>query len=313
MKRKIFFHLGLPKTGTTFLQREYFQQIENIRYLGKFEGVVDNIYFTTKLFYFLFGASKNEFICTGVNALHEELELLEKKIFGKIQPEVPLLISDEELVCQILLPRKVSKEGFFSLNIKEGFERLKMFQDKVNLDFYFIYCHRDPAEFFHSFYAQFYWYFSQQRELNTFFKYVNYGLSGAASKLGFAVIVQKQIAQVVKNIFSETHLYETNYEYFVENPATSVDEISRFLMVNKTSEPIDFTIKHNSRRTGGSDILRFGDKYPHWIPRKSSSMWSLLMNFLSAVYNKVSRRDTKNSKVEIELSNEIKGMFAEKE
>ncbi len=113
MKRKIFFHLGLPKTGTTFLQREYFQRIENIRYLGKFDGIVDNIHFTSKLFYFLFGAGKDEFVCTGIKALHEELELLEIKTFGNVQSEVPLLISDEELMCQILLPRKISKEGFF--------------------------------------------------------------------------------------------------------------------------------------------------------------------------------------------------------
>ncbi len=199
------------------------------------------------------------------------------------------------------------------MNIKEVFERLKLFQIKENLDFYFIYCHRDPAEFFHSFYAQFYWYFSQQRELDTFFKYVKYGLSGAVGKLGFAIIEQKQIAQVVKSIFSETHLHETNYEYFVKNPTGFIDEVSRFLMVDKTSYSIDFTIKHNSRRTSSSDVLRFGDKYPHWIPRISPSMRSLLMIFLSAVYNKVSGRDTKNSKVEIELSNEIKGMFAEKE
>ena len=40
---------------------------------------------------------------------------------------------------------------------------------------------------------------------------------------------------------------------------------------------------HNSRKTSGNDAIRFGDTYPHWIPRKSPSFRVIVTTFLLAL------------------------------
>jgi hypothetical protein len=187
-----------------------------------------------------------------------------------------------------------------------------MFQTKVELEFYFIYCHRNPADFFHSFYAQFYWYFKQIIELNTFVKYVAYGCSEPVGRLGFTLIGRKEIVQIVKDVFSSDHILQINYESFVQDPVSFIDKISNFLMLKKHDFVVDFSIRHNSRKSGSNDALRLGDTYPHWIPRKSPSFTFIVITCLQAIYNKILGRDTENIKVEIELTKGLRDMFCKR-
>lgn len=79
---KIIFHIGYPRTGTTFLQKNFFEINDNINYLGpKYYNIDSKPFFSyEKMFYINKIDLKNEINNKNSDFLFKDLKLSEKKV-----------------------------------------------------------------------------------------------------------------------------------------------------------------------------------------------------------------------------------------
>ena len=94
-RNKIFFHIGMPKTATSYMQKYVFPIIPNIHYLGKFFEEEHN-FFDQDFRYDIIFLSYEEFICKYSKTHLEDIfrPYLDKDI----------LISEEGIIGYIFLP-----------------------------------------------------------------------------------------------------------------------------------------------------------------------------------------------------------------
>ena len=153
-KKIIYFHIGYPKTATTFLQKNFFRKHPQINYLSRHYGNKDNN--LSKILNYIFDLNDDKFDQNKKNL---------KKIFNKIkflQHKINL-ISEEDVLCH-----KAIKNN----NIYKTLKRINfIFNDKKNEVKYFFFI-RKQKDIIISYYRQFYFtYFS--KNFPQFNKFIN--------------------------------------------------------------------------------------------------------------------------------------------
>jgi hypothetical protein len=143
MRKKIFLHLGYPKTATSALQKYVFPSLESVCFLGKYEGQVNK--FSIKgLEQLLFDVSTHSF--EDFKSLKPDcncLELLEDNS----------LISEEVILFNILRPTLWKSN---SVRFSDVLSNLKYIESMANVEFKIIMTIRKQTEMITSVYAQCY-------------------------------------------------------------------------------------------------------------------------------------------------------------
>ena len=143
-KKLIYFHIGYPKTATTFLQKNLFRKHSQINYLSRHYGNEDSS--LTKILNDIFYLNDKKF---SQNKKHLK-KILKKIKFAKSKVN---LISEEDVLCH-----KATKNN----NIYKTLKRINfIFNDREHQVKYFFFI-RKQNEIIISYYRQFYFsYFSK--------------------------------------------------------------------------------------------------------------------------------------------------------
>ena len=163
MKKKIFIHVGYPKTATTTLQKHFYPKIEEINYLGIFDNQRENHVLGEKFFNKLFFSDD------------KSMELVSiKEIVGNIINDAGIwLISQEEFLALTLKRTKINKK-LVSPRSLDFAKRIRQVFCEEKYDVKIIVSIRKQDQMITSLYAQSYvHYHSLDEEVNTFNKFLN--------------------------------------------------------------------------------------------------------------------------------------------
>jgi len=217
--RKIFLHIGYPKTATTFLQSQIFPEIENIRYLGRYDGLENNLNHLNILVELLGHISDHSFEARlpeiGYNLKNEEVSK-----YGNVDDQIPLLISEEVILFRTIQPMHLPwLDKMLTVSPETVFKRLKIWAERENIDLHIILTIRNQADLIHSLYAEKYYYYNQFEHLNSFDKYLNVGLS--KKHYGDYGLINLEFDRVLKffsNFFDKSKLILLKYDQLKDEP-----------------------------------------------------------------------------------------------
>jgi hypothetical protein len=113
--RPLYIHIGLPRTGTTALQRHVFPQVNNFRYLGKeaglaYKGYMEDIQDVFEFIGALYHGSDFK-LGTHYDLFAQYLIRKEINKYIEQKKEIPLLLSNEGFTTHILKPVKCDIYG----------------------------------------------------------------------------------------------------------------------------------------------------------------------------------------------------------
>ena len=153
-KKIIYFHIGYPKTASTFLQKNFFRKHPQISYLSRHYGNKDNN--LTTILNYIFDLNDDKF---------KKNKKYLKKIFKRIkfsQKKINL-ISEEDVLCH----KAIKNNDIYTTLKRINF----IFNDKKNEVKYFFFI-RKQKDIIISYYRQFYFtYFS--KNFPHFNKFIN--------------------------------------------------------------------------------------------------------------------------------------------
>lgn len=170
-KRTVYFHLGYPKTATTFLQRNIFPKFKGLRYLGRLNGLDDNVGFIKTWLRYIPMASNAAF-STVLPKIHHQLEVEEKRLFGEVDLSTPLLISDEALLFRVLHPLNLSWYGLMAADLETVLRRVYQIFNPEKYHLKIILCLRKQDEMLHSIYAERFFYLRNFKKCDSFDAYL---------------------------------------------------------------------------------------------------------------------------------------------
>lgn len=178
-KRKVVLHIGWPKTGTTTLQKHVFGRIPDHRYLGKtpFGGDRNRVFFD---FVHLLAYCNDERFVEAQSIVKEGLTEIEKEQFGDLDPNIPLIISEEGILASLLKPSDHQHHGISTASPSALVKRLKSLESSWDVSFEILVTSRDPTDIVHGYYAQMFHIFRRIKGLQTYPSYLRAGMNPSA-------------------------------------------------------------------------------------------------------------------------------------
>jgi len=232
-KRKLYLHLGLPKTATTFLQRNFFSKLSGVRYLGREHGIHDYEQFINGLGNYLHFYPRA--------ALRNQLSLVESLIekdevnkFGNIDPALPIFISDEGLTFRFFDAFAKQWYGRSAACSENFFERLSWFSNQSNFDVHPILVLRRQVDWLPSFYAQKFMHLTRFENTSTFQDFLQYALNDGYYNSGFNNLDYSYLTGLCQQYFDSILLLP--YELLSDKPEIFYREIAGF--TGKTTNDI---------------------------------------------------------------------------
>lgn len=162
MRKKIYLHVGYPKTATSAFQKFLFPSVGCVSYIGKFEG------------------KAKRFASPGLENVLYSASTMKKEEFAKLK--IPLdiidltstqfLISDETLLFNIFRPSLWRSEA---IGIEDVVSNLRVLQISLGVEFHIIITIRNQLEMLTSMYAQCYnSCYSRMESTSTFDEFFKY-------------------------------------------------------------------------------------------------------------------------------------------
>ena len=228
--KKVFVHLGYPKTGTTFLQKNLFPFHRDIKYLGNKsydEKLIFPIDFKIFLFYY-FKLKK------GLLASNDQITQFNNEIYKfekNIEKTKANLISNEGF----LSPLSYFSRGFID------FFRFLNSKIKSEVKFFFIITSRNYDNLLFSFYCfnidRIRKTYPKIKSFQSFVEFLEFSKfeKDPAINYFYNCFDYKQIIIDIKKNFGTESLLHLKYEEFLDNKIQYFEKISLFL-------DIDFTI-----------------------------------------------------------------------
>jgi hypothetical protein len=221
--KSLILHLGLPKTGTTFLQKQCFPKVRNCAYLGKSyangnDRVRDKLVDLLECDEKKFNESKDAFL-SSINSIDEER----------------LLISDEMMIVD------TGKATW-----QKKIERLsRLFENNdVKLECIFL-LFRDPLQASYSFYVETY-----NLHKHKYPEYEDFVLNSNQSKIyNFSELVK-----VMKGRFNQKNIKIISYES-LKKSEKGLAGVFDIIDVESASHGGDLTIKENTKKVVGGDYV----------------------------------------------------------
>jgi hypothetical protein len=229
MRRKVYFHIGYPKTATSALQKYIFPNIEDLSYLGKFEGAAVK-YETSELENILLSAS---------TMLPEEFSGIPIASDLLSNFDFPVLISEETLLFNIFRPTLWRSN---SLSVKDVANNLARMERELNVDFHIVLTIRNQMEMVSSIYAQcFNSCYSRIPETITFNGFLDYLL---VSPNMLNALDYSSVYSIFSNVFRNVDLLV--YENLKEDPDKFLQSLSEIL----SRDVSDLNVRFDNVRQG---------------------------------------------------------------
>jgi hypothetical protein len=281
IKRKLILHLGLPKTGTTTLQKHFFPKLEGFRNLGKRYCNPDELFelkfisrFATSMYF-----AKEENLNHAFKEFYESLMEHEKKIYGAKDAEIPILLSNETFTKYLFLPMYFGYPGIWTLDADKLFERLARFADKYNFDLHILITTREAKEFLHSFYAQMYYRFHSNRylsEINGFLFEIKSSID--LDSFGVSYLFNDKLEKASLKYFSPENITFLKFEKLFSDQTYFNN--SMYAVFGQTVNDFSLSKKENERIISGNK--KISSNKPGW--QKSIGFWASLKKGVEAFW-----------------------------
>lgn len=159
-KKTVYIHVGYPKTGTTTFQKHFFPKIEEIQYLGKFDGEDKLFLFDQKVIDAMIFKKSDEIDFENIRHLLENV-ILENRV----------LLSEESILFNSLRASYYD-ERYIIVRPEDVATNIRKVFDEKKYDVKILISIRRQDEMLTSLYAQSYThYYSKQPQTNTFAKF----------------------------------------------------------------------------------------------------------------------------------------------
>jgi len=159
MRKKIFIHIGYPKTGTTTIQKHFFPKIEEVQYIHKLDSLRTDLY--------------KKIIEELVNKKNSEIDFynLEGELAKKLTKDT-IVLSSENFLFNAFIPEKFYNKVVTPSPLAIACNLRDLFDEK-KYDVKVIVVIRKQDEMITSIYGQVYTNtYSNFKEYNTFKKYL---------------------------------------------------------------------------------------------------------------------------------------------
>lgn len=290
-KRIFRLHIGWPKTGTTTLQKHVWPKLPGHRYLGTtpFEGEKNG--HTFRLVHLLAYASREKFQRDKLDVL-DELEVLEADLYGTVDKNIPLLLSEEGVLSSLLKPTTHWHHGYSTASLEQIIERLLDLEQAWGVQFDLFVTEREPIDLLHAYYAQVFHHIRQIRGLGSFQGYIRRGTGyDPRGDLGFHYLQPRYVLERLNKAFGSHQVHVIAMNELLDG---STIHLSKW-----HSDLEDFRLasamKENSRSRGSN--VKITHLRPLWEPKKPFR----LMPFLRKTWGEYRKEHLDHSKLEVEV------------
>ena len=273
---KLYLHIGYAKTGTTFLQTEFFPKIKEINYLGKFyKKSPRKNFITQKLLHEILHLSDKEFYLK-IKQLKDKINLLG---FHKKKPNI---ISNEAILHGII------SGSYKEAEIKRTIKRLKLITRDKNIEIYILIVIRNHYDLILSLYNTLNLKFRLNFNKPLFYKNFN----DVIKKNQFVLDTLKfhKIYRGILKLVGKNKCKVFFYEEIFSNHKNFKTDFFNYLGLNKNIPKINFSKKINV--TSQKEIKKFNIlfNYISFIPIKILEnpiyLWpKILINLLIIIFN----------------------------
>jgi len=225
-KKKVYLHIGYPKTGTTTLQAHFFPKIEDIQYLGA------NIDKNNFLHFEFSRTILDELIYKKENEIN--LEKI-KKLFEDLMVGDKIILSAEPILSNSLRTRRITEAE--PNDIPSPFDVARNFSSlfcKDKYDVKIIIAIRRQDEMITSLYAQFFAHdFSHVREYNTFSKYLDIFFDEEKSSHIFKKTLNYwEVISDYRSLFGPENVEVLVFESLKESPEKYYEDLCNILEIS---------------------------------------------------------------------------------
>lgn len=286
MSRKVYLHVGYPKTATSALQKYIFPNVDGINYIGKNEGARDRYKLDT-LEKVLLDASTMKH--TTFASVLVKSNLLDSE-------EGQILISDEVLMFNLFRPTMWRDD---SLTIRDVIDNLSLLESAIGVRFHIIITIRKQAEMIASIYAQcFNSCYSRMKETSSFGAFVDYFFNSTSL---FELLDYEKVYSAFSESFDNVNLVV--YESAKETDASYLSSFGRVLNVNMEG----LTLKQDNVRQ--QDGYKKVDDYSlsdliGKVRHKVKLLRHVRLPFIRRLLHKVKLRDMSSVSVSIVVNDE---------
>ena len=242
-RKKIYLHIGYPKTGTTALQNNLFHSIDGIKYIGKFDDG-DSA--------FLFPRAIMDTMICGEEDIAGSYRDLVDSFFFRSDEEKVYLLSDEMIIGSLMTSRKsvygqykMASAGAIARTIKKIFP-----EDRYDLSILIVV--RNQADLITSKYAQSYANtYSKISSVSSFSKYVDDILRNEHSIYRRAFDFH-YVVSAFSDVIGKERVCVVPFEMLKNDETKYIGKIMQWMGADSGCQPVVALPKENVRQVAES-------------------------------------------------------------